>query len=273
MLPLAIVVLAAVAVLAWLIGQPFYVAHRRNRVKDNPFPDEWRRILKRRAPYFLRIPADLQLQLKRHMQVFIAEKRFVGCNGLVVTDEMRVVIAFYACLLILNRRDYYYPSLSQILIYPGEFIVDKKLVDDAGVVQHERQILAGESWVQGQVILSWEDVRAGAANPDDSYNVVIHEFAHQLDMESGDANGAPMLDDAEDYESWSNVLGEEFNRLAMQARTRESSLLDHYGATDPAEFFAVISETFFEQPRELAVESPDLYEQLRRFYHVDPASW
>lgn len=273
MLPLAIVVLAAVAVLAWLIGQPFYIAHRRNRITENPFPDDWRRILKRRVPYFRCLPTDLQLQVKRHMQIFITEKQFVGCNGLNVTDEMRVIIAFYACLLILNRPAYYYPSLRQILIYPAEFIVDKQLTDEAGVVQHERQILAGESWVQGQVILSWEDSRESAANPHDGYNVIIHEFAHQLDMESGDANGAPMLDDVDDYESWSNVLGEEFNRLAMQAQTREASLLDHYGATDPAEFFAVISETFFEQPRELADESPQLYEQLRRFYRVDPANW
>jgi Mlc titration factor MtfA (ptsG expression regulator) len=273
MLPLVVVALAAALVLTWLIGQPFYIAHRRRQIQRQPFPDAWRKILRRHVPYFAKLPADIQLQLKKLMQVFIAEKKFVGCNGLIVTDDMRVTIAAYACLLILNRRTDYYPSLRQILIYPGAFIVDKTETDRAGVLRHERQILSGESWTQGQVILSWEDTVDGALEIDDGHNVVIHEFAHQLDMESGDANGAPLLDSAADYQRWSTVLNEAFNSLTAHVQAREFSLLDQYGATNPAEFFAVASEAFFERPQELATELPRLYGELKNFYRVDPASW
>ena len=224
-------------------------------------------------PYFSRLPAALQLQLKGHIQVFVAEKPFVGCAGLVVTDDMRVTIAAQACLLILNRRTRYFPNLSQILVYPGAFIVDKVRTDGSGILQEQRQVLAGESWSQGQVVLSWTDVLEGAAVADDGRNVVIHEFAHQLDQELGHANGAPILARRQHYQSWSRVLSVAFARLREQARLGEPSLLSHYGATDPAEFFAVASEVFFEQPQQLAMEHAALYAELHRFYRVDPLSW
>jgi MtfA peptidase len=273
MWPLILVVLVALLLIAWLAGQPFYRLYRRNRIRNRPFPDAWREILRQRVPYFRKLPADLQLQLKRHIQVFIAEKAFVGCNGVIVTDEMRVTIAAQACLLILNRPTDYYPSLRQILIYPGPFIVNKTETDKAGVIHHQRQILSGESWSQGQVILSWEDTIEGAAAFDDGRNVVIHEFAHQLDIETGPANGAPLLSQRNQYERWSNVLGKEFATLQQRAVMEEQSLLNHYGATNPAEFFAVSSEVFFEQPRQLLEESPSLYEELRAFYCVNPIIW
>ena len=224
-------------------------------------------------PYFSRLPAALQLQLKGHIQVFVAEKPFVGCAGLAVTDDVRVTIAAQACLLILNRRTRYFPNLSQILVYPGAFIVDKVRTDGSGILQEQRQVLAGESWSQGQVVLSWTDVVEGAAVADDGRNVVIHEFAHQLDQELGHANGAPILARRQHYQSWSRVLSHAFARLREQARLGEPSLLSHYGATDPAEFFAVASEVFFEQPQQLAIEDPALYAELHRFYRVDPLSW
>ena len=273
MLPLILVVIATLLLIAWLAGQPFYRSYRRNQIRKRAFPDAWRDILRQRVPYFRRLPADLQLQLKRHIQVFIAEKIFVGCNGIVVTDEMRITIAAQACLLILNRPTDYYPSLRQILIYPGPFIVNKTETDHAGVIHQRRQVLAGESWSQGQVILSWEDTVEGAAAVDDGRNVVIHEFAHQLDIETGAANGAPALRDRNRYVHWSNVLGNEFATLQQRAQMQEHSLLSHYGATNPAEFFAVASEVFFEQPHLLHVESPSLYEQLRAFYCINPIIW
>jgi len=257
----------------WLLGEPFVVEQRRRRLRSQPFPAEWRNILKRRMPYFRRLPTDLQIQLKKHILVFVAEKAFVGCNGLVITDEMRVTIAAQACLLILNRRTGYYPNLRQILVYPGAFIVNRVQTDGIGVLQEQRQVLSGESWSQGQVILSWEDALEGAAIADDGRNVVIHEFAHQLDQESGHANGAPTLPRRDHYERWSQVMSEEFGKLQEQAHRGESSLLSHYGATNPAEFFAVVSEVFFEQPQQLASEYPGLYRELGRFYRVDPLSW
>ena len=145
--------------------------------------------------------------------------------------------------------------------------------DGIGVAHHARQVLAGESWSEGQVILSWYDTLAGAAVPDDGQNVVIHEFAHQLDQETGHANGAPRLRQRAHYKRWSRVLGAEFN--ALQARTvqDETSLFSSYGATDPAEFFAVISEVFFEQPQRMASEHPALYHELTEFYRLDPLTW
>ena len=222
---------------------------------------------------FRRLPADLQRQLKGHIQVFLAEKDFIGCDGLVVTDEMRVTIAALACLLILNRETDYYPNLRQVLVYPGAFVVDMEESDEAGVVQNQRHVLSGESWSQSQVILSWEDVIEGAMVADDGYNVVIHEFAHQLDQEAGYANGAPELASRGQYARWSRVLGEEFERLRASTAAGEQSLLDDYGATDPAEFFAVLAEVFFEQPQLLQEENPALYAELSRFFCVSPVTW
>ncbi len=144
-------------------------------------------------PLVRRLPADLQLQLKAHMQVFLAEKPMLGCQGLDLTDAMRIAIAAQACLLLLNRQTDYYPNLRQILVYPGPFVVNRQQPVGSGVMQDLRQVLSGESWSQGQVVLSWQDVQVDSADGNDGRNVVIHEFAHQLDQESGQANGAPTL--------------------------------------------------------------------------------
>ena len=180
-----------VALALALLGWPRWVAWQRQRVATQMFPPQWRKVLRRRVPLVRRLPVPLQLQLKKHMQVFIAEKPIIGCAGLRVSDEMRVVIAAQACLLVLNRSTDYFPNLRQILLYPGAFAVDRASTNDAGVQQEQRQAMAGESWSQGQVILSWQDCLEGAARSDDGRNVVIHEFAHQLDQENAVANGAP----------------------------------------------------------------------------------
>jgi MtfA peptidase len=257
----------------WTLGQPFFVAWQRRRVQGRPFPPAWRAILQARVPYFRRLPADLQLQLKKHIQVFVREKDFIGCDGLEVTDEMRVTIAAQACLLILNRRADYFPRLREILVYPAAFVVERLHGDAIGLQQERRQVLSGESWARGQVVLSWEDVLHGAAIDDDGRNVVIHEFAHQLDQEKGHATGAPLLGHRERYVRWSSVMAEEFARLQSRAHLAEPSLIDFYGATDPAEFFAVVSEIFFEQPQRMAAEHPALYRELGEFYKVDPLNW
>jgi Mlc titration factor MtfA (ptsG expression regulator) len=257
----------------WLIGQPWLLERRRARLRSRAFPAEWREILKRRMPYFRRLPADLQLQLKQHINVFLAEKPFIGCAGLTITDEMRVTIAAQACLLLLNRRTGYYPGLREILVYPGAFVVDRLHTGSGGVQREERRVLSGESWSRGQVVLSWQDTLEGAEVADDGHNVVIHEFAHQLDQEKGQATGAPLLARRADYARWSQVLGEGFARLQQQAALGEASLFSDYGATEPAEFFAVVSEVFFEQPQRMAEEHPALYAEFSRFYRVNPLSW
>lgn len=273
-MPLVIVLGLMLLLVAVLAGQPLLTRARRARIRRLPFPAAWREILRRRVPYVRSLPTDLQLQLKKHIQVFVAEKPFIGCAGLEVTDEMRITIAAQACLLLLNRRRAsYYPQLRQILVYPGAFLVNRVHTDSAGVLQDRRQALSGESWSQGQVILSWQDTLEGAAVADDGQNVVIHEFAHQLDQENGPANGAPRLAGRQHYARWSQVMAAEFARLQAQAEGGQATLLSHYGATDPAEFFAVASEVFFEQPQRLAAEHPVLYRELAGFYRLNPLSW
>jgi Mlc titration factor MtfA (ptsG expression regulator) len=272
-MPLLVVVGVALLVAAWLLAQPLLLERRRKALIARPFPAQWDAIVARRVPYAGLLPGTLQAQLKRHIQVFLGEKSFVGCNGLVITDEVRVTIAAQACLLLLDRATGYFPKLHQVLVYPGAFVVERLRAEPSGILQEQRQALSGESWSQGQVVLSWEDTIEGAYRVDDGRNVVIHEFAHQLDQEKGYANGAPPLPSRERYLRWSAVLGQEFALLREAAALQSPSLLSHYGATDPAEFFAVASEVFFEQPHRMALEHPRLYHELRGFYRVDPQSW
>ena len=267
---------AAALLVAGLLGYPYWRAYQRRTVWQQPFPARWRRVLQRRVPIVQRLPVDLQLQLKKHMQVFIAEKAFIGCAGLKVTEDMRVVVAAQACLLLLNRPADYFRNVRQILMYPHAFVVNRSSTDFAGVQQDNRQALAGESWTQGQVILSWQDTLEGAAISDDGRNVVIHEFAHQLDQENGKATGAPLPnlgDYSYDAPRWQAVMGQAFAHLQHEAQNGIQGLLNHYGAQDPAEFFAVVSEAFFEQGAALAHHYPAVYAELQAYYKVNPATW
>lgn len=272
-MPALIISALALLFILWLLGVPYLTERKRQQIRARPFPAAWRDILQQRVPCVCALPPDLQRQLQQKIQVFVAEKAFIGCGGLEITDEMRVTIAAQACLLILNRPADSYPDLRQILVYPGSFVVDRAHTDGIGVAHHARQVLSGESWSEGQVILSWNDTLEGAAIPDDGHNVVIHEFAHQLDQETGGANGAPVLARRDQYARWSQVLGAEFKQLQARAAHSQASLFNDYGATDPAEFFAVISEVFFEQPQRMATEHPALYRELVLFYRLDPLSW
>ena len=257
---------------AWLAGPALVAAWRRRRVRRQPFPAAWREVLRRRMPAFAKLPSDLQLQLKKHIQILVAEKPFIGCNGLQITDEVRVLVAAQASLLLLGRPAGRFRGLSQVLVYPGAFVVERP-VTEGGIVQDARRVLVGESWQQGQLILSWDDVLAGAADPDDGRNVVIHEFAHQLDQENGPANGAPFLGRRDGYRRWAATLGAAFDELRAQLARGEPTVIDPYGATDAGEFFAVVSELFFEQPAALAARHPALYAELSQYYRCQPLSW
>jgi Mlc titration factor MtfA (ptsG expression regulator) len=268
----AILVLALLAIVL-TVATPWLRTWRRQRLARQPFPPAWRKVLQRHVPQVRRLPADLQLQLKQLMQVFIAEKPFIGCRGLVVTEAMRVVVAAQACLLLLNRPGAQFEGLRQVLLYPDAFLVDRVHTEAGGVQRDERQVLAGESWQQGQVVLSWGDVLQGAAVPDDGRNVVVHEFAHQLDQADGAANGAPPLPRGLDRQRWAHVMADAFATLQRQLAAGEPTLLGDYAATSPAEFFACASEVFFEQGPQLAAAQPALYGQLAAFYAVEPTSW
>lgn len=266
----------ATGVVLILLGQPWLRAYRHRQILKQPFPARWRRVLRRRVPLIRRMPADLQRQLRKRIQIFVAEKSFIGCAGLQVTEEMQVVIAAQACLLVLNRSMQHFDHVRQILIYPGAFAVRHTMIDDSGVHQEQREALSGESWEQGQVILSWQDALDGAAVVDDGCNVVLHEFAHQLDQEVGAAQGAPLPPAGDTQHSarrWQQVFGQAYAQLQRQVRRGAQGLFHHDAAQNPAEFFAVATEVFFEQGSELAARYPLLYQELRGYYRVDPASW
>lgn len=269
-LPLLLLLLVAALGLAALLAQPWWLARRRAHLRALPFPAPWRRILRQRVPAVARLPADLQRQLKQHLLVFLAEKPFIGCAGLSLTDEVRVVVAAQACLLLLGQaRPDYYPRLKEVLVYPGAFAVKDIQPQAGGVVHEQRQVLAGQSWARGQVILAWAEVLAGAADPADGRNVVVHEFAHQVDQDKGLADGKPWRPTAGQRQRWAAVMGDALARL----QATPSALISDYGATDAAEFFAVISELFFEQPQALAGEAPDVYRELALLYQLNPLAW
>jgi Mlc titration factor MtfA (ptsG expression regulator) len=219
--------------------------------------------------------------LRGHVQVFLAEKYFEGCGGLKMTDEIRVIIAAQACILLLHRPTDYYPGLKTILVYPSTYVAQGKVAQPGGVVTEFRGPRAGESWHQpgvnsraggGPVVLSWRDVQVGAADIHDGHNVVFHEFAHQLDGESGSVEGAPMLERRSGYLAWARVLGAEYRALIDDLRNQRPTVLGPYAAQSPAEFFAVVTEAFFEKSAELRSRHPEMYTMLADFYRQDPAS-
>ena len=269
-LPIVLLVGAALLGAAALLRQPARIERRRARLRARLFPAEWRRIVRRRVPLVARLPPELQLRLKRHIQVFLAEKPFIGCAGLDITDEVRVTIAAQACLLLIGyARPDCYPRLRQILVYPDAFVVERERPLGAGLVQAQRRTMAGESWGQGQVILAWSEVLAGAQDPADGRNVVLHEFAHQIDQDSGAADGTPWRPTAALRRRWATVMAEALEKL----RREPSDVIDPYGASEPAEFFAVATEAFFERAPALAAEAPAVYAELAALYRVDPLAW
>jgi Mlc titration factor MtfA (ptsG expression regulator) len=262
----AVITIAIAAALLW----PRW---RLKRALSQPMPAGFIAILERNIPVYARMPAPLRQQLHKLVQQFLLQKKFVGCEGLDVDDEMRVTIAGQACLLLLNRPSRVYPGLHAVLVYPSAFLVPRNHVDAAGVVTEMRQDLLGESWGDGRVVLSWDHVRRGAHDWTDGQNVVLHEFAHQLDSESGSNNGAPYLGSQDSYRSWAAVLSRDYANLRADAVYGQHSVLDHYGATSPAEFFAVATETFFEKPYQMAERHPALFAEFGKYYRVDPREW
>lgn len=246
---------------------------RRERLRSKPMTSRWKSILARNVPYIALLPALDRQELSGHIQVLLAEKKFAGCAGIEITDEIRLTIAAQAALLLLHRNTDYFPTMRTILVYPDLFMVEHSHVQEDGTVLEEAVEQAGESWYGGPVILSWEDVLAGAADPHDGYNVVLHEFAHQLDDESGAADGAPALGSLARYQAWAKAFGREYEQLQDAVLAERLSLLDEYGAESPAEFFAVATECFFERPRALRRKHPELYMQLSGYYRQDPAAY
>jgi len=257
---------------AALLGPTLARMRRRQNITRQPFPAAWREFVRRNVPLVRELPATQQLRLKKHIQVLLQEVPFIGCAGLEVTDEIRVTIAAQAAFLLLGRGGSF-GNLREVLVYPGHFVVPRSEAAAGGVVRDGRDVLAGQSWQRGQVILAWTAVQDGAADPHDGANVVMHEFAHQLDQVTGAANGAPYVGRGVLQQDWATVMNREFKALVASLARDEPSLIDPYATANPAEFFAVTTELFFERPAALAAERPALYEQLKCCYRLDPAAW
>jgi Mlc titration factor MtfA (ptsG expression regulator) len=244
---------------------------RRNRLRTQPFPASRLAILQRNIPYYQRLTASEREQLHGNIQVFIAEKNFEGCGGLEITGEMKVTIAAYACILLLNRQHDFYPRLQSILVYPDVYPAAVRRIAPGNIAVEGHEMRAGESWRTGAVVLSWNHVLRRPSEVPEGRNVALHEFAHQIDQENGFVDGAPGLSTSSQYAAWASVLGSEFATLSEQTATDQPTLIDKYGATEPAEFFAVVTEYFFEKSLQLQQRHPELYQELRRFYRQDPA--
>ncbi|MBD2363038.1 zinc-dependent peptidase [Anabaena minutissima FACHB-250] len=246
---------------------------RRSRMQKRMFPALWNAIAENNLPIYLRLSPAERRRLQGHMQVFLAEKEFIGCGGLQVTEEMKLTIAAVACLLLLNERGEYFPKLRSILIYPGTYFVNQTVAIDNYIVEERRDARLGESWTKDQLILSWQQVQGDTQNWSDGHNVVLHEFAHQLDQEDGKAEGVPILLNQSDYAIWSRVMTAEYQQLCHDVQQGVETFINAYGATNPAEFFAVSTETFFEKPQQLLQLHPALYELLKKYYQLDPMQW
>jgi len=240
---------------------------RRRQLLATSFPNEWLLYLRHNVHLYALLTAAEQAKLHDDLRVFVAERTWEGCAGLTVTDEMKVTIAAQACLLVLNIEHDYFSRVPSILLYPSGYRAPAERRNPDGTIGHGPGRL-GEAWYRGPVILAWDSVLAAGH---DGQNVVLHEFAHQLDFLDGYADGTPPLSSREAYRQWHEVMTAEYERLVCESAHGRARVLDAYGATNPAEFFAVATEAFFETPVPLRQRHPALYEVLRDYYRQDTA--
>lgn len=263
---------AAALAVGRVVVQRLLLGPRARRSYTPPVPTMWRSMLASRVPLSRRLTPAQRERLLAMMQQLIEGCRWEGCAGLRLTEEMQVSIAAHACLLVLEQPGDPYPDLREILVYPGTFRPRRFSWTPSADGGQEEDPLLGESWKRGVVILAWDSAEAGASDPADGQNVILHEFAHQLDGASGAVDGVPRLPGATALASWAVMLEANYDQLVREAESGTPGVLDHYGATDRAELFAVATEAFFERPMELQRERPALYEALRGYYRQDPAA-
>jgi Mlc titration factor MtfA (ptsG expression regulator) len=248
---------------------------RRRHLLETPFPDAWRAYLEVNVGAYALLDDAERARLRDLAHVFIAEKHWEGAGGLEVDDEVRVTIAGTGCLMLLGRDHDLFDDIGSIVVYPSSVVVppaQQFLLERAGRVIAPTQPLVGQAFGRGPVILAWDAVKKGARDPRDGRNVVIHEFAHKIDFLDGDADGAPPLPDRASYRAWATAMQTAYDAHRARAEHHQPSLLRDYAIASPAEYFAVASEMFFERPRDLATELPDVYAQLRDFYRLDLAA-
>lgn len=246
---------------------------RRRKLLVGPFSEVWLGYLHRNVRQYSCLRTDQQDRLRDLLRIFISERIWVGCAGFVVTDEVRVTIAGQACLLLLGiEGDWCFDTLRSVLVYPDAVALPPEMQKHEVIVD-EGLPISGQAWYRGPVILSWYHALMGGRHPHDGHNVVLHEFAHQIDALSGEMDGSPPLPTRAQHERWEAVMAHEYARIVDNVRHGRRTVLDEYAAASRAEFFAVSTEHFFEQPHRIKQHHPELYEVLRMLYHVDPAEW
>ncbi len=264
--------LFALFAIALIAGSVFFLFcyrdWRRRRTLRKPFPDAWRRLLWHQVPLYRRLSKARQRRLEQRVQLFLSEKAFYGCDGFEVDDRVRLTIAGHACLLLLGRHFSDYDDIRSILVYPEVFRVQHAWEHDL-VVHEGEEIRAGEASGYGQVVLAWSECEEAATDPHCPHNVILHEFAHQLDYLDGAADGAPPLPGSQ-AEAWHRIMTDAWDDLHQALAHHHRPWLDPYGATEPAEFFAVLTEAFFQEPAHLRQAQPDVYQALLGFYRFDP---
>jgi Mlc titration factor MtfA (ptsG expression regulator) len=237
-----------------------------------PFPPAWGKYLTANVSAYAHLSEPEQAKLRDRLRVFIAEKTWEGCGGLTITDEIKVTIAAQACLLVLGLDDFYFERVRTVLVYPHGYLAPPEPEGEPGIVDEADSVRLGEAHYRGPVVLSWSDALAGGKTHRDGRNLVFHEFAHELDMLDGAADGIPPLS-ADRLARWHEVMAAEYDRLVRDVERGRPTLLDDYGTTNDAEFFAVATECFFERPVLLQRRHPQLYDVLRDFYRQNPAAW
>ena len=244
---------------------------KRTRLLATRLSDHQRGIVASQVPLIRRLPDELGAKLEGKINLFLNQIEFVGCNGLEVTDEMRLSIAAQACLLVVNS-DRWYEHLSTILVYPDAFR-SQEVESDGYIVTERETVRMGESWSRGPVVLSWAHSEKGATRHGDGHNVVLHEFAHQIDDLSGHTDGAPLLSKGQSFAEWERVFNKAYERHGRNVENGHLTVIDRYGANGPEEFFAVAVEVFFEKPAALKLEEPEVYQQLSELFRLDPVTW
>ena len=250
----------------------FLRGRRRKKLLATPLSEAQRRLLHGAAPLCAALPETLRARHEGVVQVLLTEKHFEAAGGLDLDAAMQLNIAGHAALLQLREDADYYPGLDTILVYPDTFVVHDERWDEGGVVHEGPDERAGESWQRGVVVLSWKDVEREARQRD-GYNVILHEFAHQLDEQDGEADGTPLLPTAELTESWPRVFQAAFEAHQRRLRRRRPLLFDEDAAESPTEFFATAVELFFELPHDLRQAYPEVHAILAEYLELDPASW
>lgn len=250
--------------------------HHREKILETQFPLEWTSYLEKNVGHYQRLDPEQQKHLRDLTQVFIAEKNWEGCGGLELNDEIRVTIAAQACMLVLALPHHgLYRQVDSILVYPSTVMRPEYKVGvfEVSTMPIPPSVpLLGEAHSKGgPVILVWDSMLQSSRHPESGHNVVYHEFAHKIDMLDGNADGTPLLDSPKQYQHWVEVCSREFLKLQAQAEIGEPTFLDQYGAVNEAEFFAVITEQFFDQPVLMKKYHPELYSLLKEFYRQDPA--